>query len=80
MTGATGATEGGPEIAAAWFVKSEDGEPLGQLYRGNDAAVPNPGAVLGAETRWSSAEVVSFKELGPTCSMRRFAVVVRVLE
>ena len=78
MTGTTGA-EGGAEVAAAWFVKSEDGEPLGQIYHGNDAAVPTPGAVLKAEARWRSAEVVSFKELGPTCSMRRFAVVVRVL-
>lgn len=76
----TGTTGGDTEIAAAWFVKSEDGEPLGQLYRGNDAAVPDTGAVLEAEARWRSAEIVSFKELGPTCSIRRFAVVVRVLE
>ena len=79
MTGTIGAEGGGTEVAAAWFVKSEDGEPLGQLYRGNDAAVPDTGAVLEAEARWRSAEVVSFKELGPTCSIRRFAVVVRVL-
>ncbi len=79
MTGTTGAKGGAKESAAAWFVKSEDGEPLGQIYRGEDVAVPTPGAVLEAEAKWSSAEVVSFKELGPTCSMRRFAVVVRVL-
>jgi hypothetical protein len=78
VTGTAG-SDGAKEIAAAWFVKSEDGEPLGQIYRGDDVAVPTPGAVLEAEARWSSAEVVSFRELGPTCSMRRFAVVVRVL-
>ena len=79
MTDTTGSEGGGKEIAATWFVKSEDGQPLGHIYRGDDAAVPAPGAVLEGEARWLSAEVVSFKELGPTCSMRRFAVVVRVL-
>jgi hypothetical protein len=67
------------EVAAAWFVKSESGEPLGQIYRDEDVAAPIAGGVIEDETRWGKAEVVSFKEMGPTCAMRRFAVVVRVL-
>ena len=78
MTDTTGAEDSG-EVAAAWFVKSESGEPLGQIYRGSDVAAPTAGAVLEDEARWGRAEVVSFREMGPTCAMRRFAVVVRVL-
>jgi hypothetical protein len=80
VTDTTGAEGGSKEIAASWFVKSEAGEPLGQISRGEEAAVPSPGSVLTAEAKWRSAEVVSFRELGPTCSIRRYAVVVRVLE
>ena len=80
MSDTTGAKGGNKEIAASWFVKSEGGEALGQIYRGEEASVPFPGSVLTAEAKWRSAEVVSFRELGPTCSIRRFAVVVRVLE
>jgi hypothetical protein len=80
VAGTTGAEGDIKEVAASWFVKSEGGEPLGQIYRDEEAAVPSPGSVLTAEAKWHSAEVVSFRELGPTCSIRRFAVVVRVLE
>ena len=80
MVGTTGSEYNSKDIAASWFVKSEGGEPLGQIYRGKEAAVPSPGSVLTAEAKWHSAEVVSFRELGPTCSIQRFAVVVRVLE
>jgi hypothetical protein len=80
VVGTTDAEGGSKEVAASWFVKSEGGEPLGQIYRGEEAAVPSPGSVLTTEAKWRSAEVVSFRELGPTCSIRRFAVVVRVLE
>jgi len=80
VAGTTDAEGGSKEVAASWFVKSEGGEPLGQIYRGEEAAVPSPGSILTTEAKWRSAEVVSFRELGPTCSIRRFAVVVRVLE
>ena len=66
-----------------WFhvrdVYAEDGEPLGQVYRSGEGAVPSVGARLDDDARWKSAEVVEFSELRATCSMRRFRVVLRVI-
>ena len=63
-----------------WFLYSECGEPLGQEYRSGEEAVPSVGARLDNSARWKSAEVVEFSELRATCSMRRFRVVMRVME
>ena len=63
-----------------WFFYSEGGEPLGQVYRSGEGAVPSVGSRLDNVARWKSAEVVEFSELRATCSMRRFRVVVRVIE
>ena len=64
---------------AVWFLYSEEGEPLGQVYRAKDEAAPAVGDRLTGAAAWASAEVVEFTELSPTCAMRRFRVVVRVL-
>ena len=65
--------------AAAWFLYTEAGEPLGRVYRGGDEMLPNPGDRLEDIERWGEAEVVAYEELRPTCAMRRFKVVVRIL-
>lgn len=64
---------------AAWFLYTEAGEPLGRVYRGGDEMLPNPGDRLEDIERWGEAEVVAYEELRPTCAMRRFKVVVRIL-
>ena len=61
--------------AATWFLKSEDGQPLGQVYR--DAGDPPP--TEGAQVD-DIGEVVRFTELGASCGMRRFEVIVRPTE
>ena len=66
--------------SAAWFLKSEDGEPLGQLYRSGDCAVPTTGQVLTDGASWQRAVVVQFHELRSSCLVRRFEVIVRVVE
>ena len=58
--------------AETWFLKSEDGRPLGQIYR--DAGDPPP--TEGAQVA-DIGEVVRFTELGSSCGMRRFEVIVR---
>ena len=52
----------------AWFLVDGDGRPLGQVFR---AELPEVGA------RVDAGVVVAFEELRPTCSMRRFRVVVK---
>ena len=52
----------------AWFLVGEDGKPMGQVFR---KELPQVG------WRVDGAVVVRFDELRPTCSMRRFRVVVR---
>ena len=68
----------GATIAATWYLKSERNEPLGQVYRSSDEAVPEPGAMVTDAARPGRAKIVKFRELGPTCAMRRFEVVLRV--
>ena len=63
---------------AVWFLYSEGDQPLGQVYRGKEAAIPTVGGLISNGARWKSAEVVSFEELAATCAMKRFRVVVRV--
>ena len=65
---------------AQWFLYSEDGSPLGRVYRGGEQAVPSVGASLYDVAGWSRAEVVDFHELRPACSMRRFKVILRGTE
>ena len=64
--------------AAAWFLYSESGEPMGRVYRQTDPeAEPTPRERFKAEHRRGTLEVVSFEELSSACILRRFRVVVR---
>ena len=65
---------------AVWFLFSEDDEPRGQVYRGNEDAIPTLGTRLTDGKKWKIAEVVRFEELRASCGMRRFRVVVRVVQ
>ncbi len=58
--------------AETWFLKSEDGQPLGQIYRDPGDPAPAEGAQVDG-----IGEVVRFTELGASCGMRRFEVIVR---
>ena len=58
--------------AATWFLKSEEGRPLGQVYRDPGDPPPTEGVRVDG-----IGEVVRFTELGASCGMRRFEVVVR---
>ena len=60
----------------AWYLFSEEDEPLGQTCR---AGVPEAGAQIEGGQGFEIAQVVSFTELRATCAMRRFRVVVRIL-
>ena len=65
---------------AAWFLNSEDGDPLGTVYRSGDSANPNVGDRITLRDSGKEAEVVSFTELRATCAIRRFRVVVRIMD
>ena len=60
---------------AVWFLYSDADEPLGQIYRGEEDAVPAAGDRIEHEGRMF--EVVRYTELRASCAMRRFRVVVR---
>ncbi|MCH8061658.1 MAG: hypothetical protein IH861_04065 [Chloroflexi bacterium] len=64
---------------ASWFLYTEADEPLGRIYRSGDEMLPSLGDRLEGADRWGTAEVIAFEELRPTCAMRRFKVVVRIL-
>ena len=66
--------------SAAWFLVSEDGAPLGQIYCKDGRIEPTGGEILGNGRTWKRAEVLSFEELRASCGMRRFRIVVRVIE
>ena len=59
----------------AWFLRDEEGRPLGQIRR---TRPPEVGAEVGGDGELASAVAVEVEELRPTCSMRRFKVVVRL--
>ena len=61
---------------AVWFLFSDKGEPLGQVYRSGDEAIPEVGATIDAVAGLKAARVVEFQELRATCAIRRFRVVV----
>ncbi|MCH8207099.1 MAG: hypothetical protein IH956_08850 [Chloroflexi bacterium] len=71
--------QGEASRAAVWFVHSTSGEPMGQVYRAGEEAVPDVGARVSNGGAWSDGEVVSWTELRSACEMRRFRVVIRVL-
>ena len=59
---------------ATWFLKSEDGRPLGQVYRDPGEPPPAEGAKVEGV-----GEVVRFTELRASCGMSRFEVIVRAI-
>ena len=64
--------------AAAWFLYSEGGEPMGRVYRQTeDEAVPTASEQVANVPGRGPLEVVSFEELSSACILRRFRVVVR---
>ena len=65
---------------AQWFLYSEGGDPLGSVYRAGEGAVPVVGGRLDDAAEWAESEVVEFRELRPTCAMRRFRVTIRQVE
>lgn len=66
--------------SASWFLVSEDGAPLGQIYCKDGRIEPTVGETLENGQKWKQAEVLSFEELRASCGMRRFKIVVRVIE
>ena len=65
---------------AVWFLYSEDNQPLGQLYRSQGEEMPVVGARLSDGERWKTADVLAFEEIRSVCEMRRFRVIIRVLD
>ena len=66
--------------SAVWFLVSEEGAPLGQIYCTDGRIEPSIGETLENRRMWKRAEVLSFEELRASCGMRRFRIVVRVIE
>ena len=63
-------------IETVWFVYSEQGNPLGRLYRDEGAPAPEVGARMPDGDGWTSAVITAVRELAPTCAMRRFRVTI----
>lgn len=66
-------------IEAVWFLYSEDEQPMGRLYRREGEPNPQLGLHFVHGDEGQEVEILQFRELGPTCMMRRFRVVVRVV-
>ncbi len=60
----------------AWFLMSQDGRPMGQINR---PSLPEAGARFEGQGGFEEAEVVEAAELRPSCSMRRFRVIIKVI-
>ena len=67
-------------VEAVWFLYSEDEQPMGRMYRREGEPMPQVGLRFRQEDDGSEVKIVLFRELGPTCLMRRFHVVVRPVE
>ena len=66
--------------SAVWFLYSESGEALGRVYREEEGeALPYAGARLENGARWKSIEVIGFEELSSACILRRFRVIIRII-
>ena len=65
---------------AVWFLYSAEGEALGSVYRREVEAVPEVGLRLTFGDGATLLEVMEYEEIRATCAMRRFRVVVRVVE
>lgn len=65
-------------IGEVWFLYSENEQPMGRLYRQADLPSPELGLHFQHGENGQELEIVEYSELGPTCMMRRFRIVVRV--
>ncbi len=59
-----------------WFLVDEDGRPVGQIRR---PELPEAGMNFEEVGRFEEAEIVEVVELRPSCSMRRFRVIIRII-
>lgn len=59
-----------------WFLVDEDGRPVGQIRR---SELPEANMTFEEESRFEEAEIVEVVELRPSCSMRRFRVIIRII-
>ena len=66
-------------IEAVWFLYSEDEQPMGRVYRREGEPAPAIGLRFRHGDGEAEVEIVRCRELGPTCLMRRFRVVVRAV-
>ena len=66
-------------IGEVWFLLSEDEQPMGRIYRRDGEPSPQDGQRFAHGEDGQEVEIISFRELGPTCLMRRFQVVVKVV-
>ena len=66
-------------IGAVWFLYSEDEQPMGRTYRCEGEPTPELGLRFLFGDEGKEVEIIGFRELGPTCLMRRFRVEVRAL-
>ena len=71
-----GSQEQTEAIEAVWFLYSEDELPMGRVYRREGEPAPVIGLRFRQGDGDSEVEIVQFRELGPTCLMRRSRVVV----
>ncbi len=60
----------------AWFLVNEAGGPAGQIRRPD---LPEAGANFAVEGKFDDAQIVEFTELRPSCSMRRFRVIIKII-
>lgn len=59
-----------------WFLLDEDSRPVGQIRR---SELPESGMNFEEEGKFEDAEIVEVVELRPSCSMRRFRVIIRII-
>lgn len=66
-------------IGEVWFLYSQHEQPMGRVYRREGEPAPQVALRFQHGDDGQEVEIVEFRELGPTCLMRRFRVVVRVV-
>ena len=59
-----------------WFLSNEDGRPVGQIRR---SEIPAVGMSFASDGKFEEAEIIEVTELRPSCAMRRFKVIARII-
>jgi hypothetical protein len=68
--------------AAAWYLRSEQGTPLGIFIQERESPAPLIDELISTDSpqyTWRNAQVVGFQEMAHACSMRRYSVTIRIL-